>query len=85
MKPMPVTGYDARAIEEYYDLRPLEVGWRLNTLGFPLLGTFRRAVFVQKKKCRLFLLPSDASCMLDSNRVVHRSAVRSCLGNRWGY
>jgi hypothetical protein len=38
MKPMPVTGYDARAIEDYYDMRPLEVGWRLNSLGFPLLG-----------------------------------------------
>jgi len=37
-KPMPVTGYDARAIEEYYDIRPLQVGWRLNSLGFPLLG-----------------------------------------------
>jgi hypothetical protein len=39
-KPMPVTGYDAGAIEEYYDMRPLEVGWRLNSLGFPLLGTY---------------------------------------------
>jgi hypothetical protein len=38
MKPMPVTGYDARAIEDYYDMRPLEVVWRLNSLGFPLLG-----------------------------------------------
>lgn len=37
-KPMPVTGYDARAIEEFYDMRPLQVGWRLNSLGFPLLG-----------------------------------------------
>jgi hypothetical protein len=40
MKPMPILGYDALAIEEYYDIRPLEVGWRLNSLGFPLLGTF---------------------------------------------
>jgi hypothetical protein len=40
MKPMPILGYDALAIEEYYDVRPLEVGWRLNSLGFPLLGTF---------------------------------------------
>jgi hypothetical protein len=38
MKPMPVRGYDAAAIEDYYDLRPLEVGWRLNSLGLPLLG-----------------------------------------------
>ena len=40
MKPMPVTGYDAQAIEEFYDRRPLQVGWRLNSIGFPLLGTF---------------------------------------------
>lgn len=38
-KPMPITGYDAVAIEEFYDRRPLEVAWRLNLLGFPLLGT----------------------------------------------
>jgi hypothetical protein len=38
-KPMPVTGYDSKAIEEYYDRRPLEVGWRLNSLSFPMLGT----------------------------------------------
>ena len=42
MKPMPVTGYDAKAIEEYYDMRPLQVGWRLNTLGFPLLFWYAR-------------------------------------------
>jgi hypothetical protein len=37
---MPITGYDAKAIEEYYDRRPLQVGWRLNSLGFPLLGWY---------------------------------------------
>eukprot|EP00529_Nitzschia_sp_RCC80_P004028 CAMPEP_0113490756 /NCGR_PEP_ID=MMETSP0014_2-20120614/27209_1 /TAXON_ID=2857 /ORGANISM="Nitzschia sp." /LENGTH=967 /DNA_ID=CAMNT_0000384535 /DNA_START=35 /DNA_END=2934 /DNA_ORIENTATION=+ /assembly_acc=CAM_ASM_000159 len=37
MKPMAVTGYNAKAIEEFYDARPLQVGWRLNSLGFPLL------------------------------------------------
>jgi hypothetical protein len=40
-KPMPVTGYNAKAIEDYYDRRPFQVGWRLNSLGFPLLGTLR--------------------------------------------
>jgi hypothetical protein len=39
MKPMPILGYNARNILAYYDARPLEVGWRLNSLGFPLLGT----------------------------------------------
>jgi hypothetical protein len=37
-KPIPVTGYDGKAIDEFYDRRPLQVGWRLNSLGFPLLG-----------------------------------------------
>ena len=41
-KPMPVTGYDSRAIEEFYDMRPFQVGWRLNSLGFPLLGWYLR-------------------------------------------
>ena len=40
MKPMPVTGYDAQAILDFYDRRPLQVGWRLNSLGFPLLGWY---------------------------------------------
>jgi hypothetical protein len=43
---MPVTGYDAQAIEKYYDLRPLQVGWRLNSIGFPLLGEFFYSCFV---------------------------------------
>lgn len=34
---MAVTGYDAKSIEEFYDARPLQVGWRLNSLGLPLL------------------------------------------------
>lgn len=37
---MPITGYDAEAILEFYDKRPLEVGWRLNSLGLPLLGWY---------------------------------------------
>ena len=41
-KPMPVTGYDAKAIEKYYDMRPLQVGWRLNSLGLPLLAWYGR-------------------------------------------
>jgi len=40
MKPMPVTGYNAENICEYYDRRPLEVGWRLNSLSLPLLGWY---------------------------------------------
>jgi predicted unusual protein kinase regulating ubiquinone biosynthesis (AarF/ABC1/UbiB family) len=41
-KPLPVTGYDAKAIEKYYDMRPLQVGWRLNSLGLPLLAWYGR-------------------------------------------
>jgi len=37
---MPITGYDAKAILEFYDRRPLQVGWRLNSLGLPLLGWY---------------------------------------------
>ena len=33
-------GYDAEAIMKYYDLRPWEVGLRLNMLGLPLLGWY---------------------------------------------
>ena len=40
IQPLPIKGYDAIAIEEYYDRRPLQVGWRLNSLGFPLLGWY---------------------------------------------
>jgi hypothetical protein len=40
MKPMPITGYDYKSIEEYYDRRPLQVGWRLNSLSLPLLGSY---------------------------------------------
>ncbi|OEU13064.1 ABC1-domain-containing protein, partial [Fragilariopsis cylindrus CCMP1102] len=39
---MPVTGYDAKAIEKHYDMRPLQVGWRLNSLGLPLLAWYGR-------------------------------------------
>lgn len=41
-KPLPVLGYDYRAIEEFYDIRPFQVIWRLNSLGFPLLGWYLR-------------------------------------------
>jgi len=40
LEPMPIKGYDAAAIEDYYDRRPFQVGWRLNSLGFPLLGWY---------------------------------------------
>jgi predicted unusual protein kinase regulating ubiquinone biosynthesis (AarF/ABC1/UbiB family) len=44
---MPITGYDAKAIEEYYDARPLQVGWRLNRLGLPLLAWYGRLLVDQ--------------------------------------
>jgi len=34
---IPKSGYDIDAILKYYDRRPLQVGWRLNSLGLPLL------------------------------------------------
>lgn len=39
-KPMPVTGYNSNEILDVYDRRPLQVGWRLNSLGLPLLGWY---------------------------------------------
>jgi predicted unusual protein kinase regulating ubiquinone biosynthesis (AarF/ABC1/UbiB family) len=42
---MPITGYDAQAIEAFYDRRPLQVGWRLNSLGFPMLGWYMRLLY----------------------------------------
>jgi len=56
MKPMPVTGYDAKAIEEYYDIRPLQVGYRLNAIGFPLLFWYGRLLI--DKANGVFDLPS---------------------------
>ena len=35
--PLPIVGYDSKAIYDYYDRRPWEVTWRLNSLGLPLL------------------------------------------------
>jgi hypothetical protein len=43
-RPMPVVGYNAKKICEYYDRRPLVVGWRLNKLSLPLLGMFTLAM-----------------------------------------
>jgi hypothetical protein len=37
-QPLPISGYSAKEIEDFYDRRPFQVGWRLNSLGFPLLG-----------------------------------------------
>ena len=45
-RPMPVVGYDAKKICEYYDRRPLVVGWRLNRLSLPLLGMYTLAMIV---------------------------------------
>jgi len=42
MEPMPVVGYNAEEICNYYDRSPLVVGWRLNSLSLPLLGWYIR-------------------------------------------
>lgn len=36
-RPMPVIGYNAKEICDFYDRRPFVVGWRLNKLSLPLL------------------------------------------------
>lgn len=35
-----IVGYNAERICNFYDRSPLVVGWRLNSLGFPLLGWY---------------------------------------------
>jgi len=60
---MPVTGYDAQTILDFYDRRPLQVGWRLNSLGFPLLGWY------------LGLLADKALGIADQPRVQRKRGV----------
>lgn len=49
-KPMPVTGYNAKEICETYDRRPFQVGWRMNSVGLPLLGTLDTDINKNKKR-----------------------------------
>ena len=86
-KPMPITGYNADAILEYYDIRPLQVGWRLNILGFPLLGTFCRLIeWIWKKRITSDRVPyficmagwymrllMDRALNIDSDEAVQRN------------
>jgi len=59
MTPMPILGYDSNAIIDFYDKRPWEVGWRLNSLGLPLLGWY-------------FGLLSDKALGIDEREAVQR-------------
>jgi len=43
---MPIVGYNAKDICDYYDRRPLVVGWRLNGLSLPLLGMLNQYLHV---------------------------------------
>lgn len=58
-KPMPITGYDANEICEFYDRRPFQVGWRMNAVGLPLLGWY-------------FRLLCDRIMGVDENEAIHR-------------
>ena len=49
-KPMPIIGYNGEDICDYYDRRPLVVGWRLNILSLPLLGTSFETKKILKSK-----------------------------------
>jgi ABC1 atypical kinase-like domain len=83
-KPMPITGYDAQAIEAFYDRRPLQVGWRLNSLGFPLLGWYMRLLYdkaigtfdnplVQRKRgqeLRNLLIQSKSVALIKSGQAL---------------
>lgn len=58
-----VTEYDADAICDHYDMRPLQVGWRLNSLGLPMLGWY-------------FTLLMDKTLGFDKHEAVHRKRGR---------
>lgn len=66
--PMPITGYNAKDILDCYDRRPLEVGWRLNSLGFPLLGWY-------------FGLLSDKIFRIDTQESVQRKRGAQLRGH----
>ena len=70
LKLLPVEGYNALAIEEYYDRRPLQVGWRLNSIGFPLLGKFILVRLVKRSSSHV------------AKRVVLSVALRASNGYR---
>lgn len=57
-KPMPIIGYNGEDICDYYDRRPLVVGWRLNILSLPLLGELIVCIF--KKLTALFVVWVDS-------------------------
>jgi len=61
LEPLPITGYDAMAIEAKYDMRPLQVGWRLNSLGFPLLGKLLMTGIDQTCGVTFALLPKNST------------------------
>lgn len=83
-KPLPILGYDAEAICEHYDRRPLEVGWRLNSLGLPLLGWYISLLIdratgmekdetVQKKRgaeLRMHLVRSGSVALIKSGQAL---------------
>jgi len=84
LEPMPITGYDALAIEDYYDRRPFQVGWRLNSLAFPLLGWYMGLLWdkalgihtdfaVQKKRgeeLRRLLVHSGSVALIKSGQAL---------------
>ena len=72
IQPLPIQGYNAESIEEYYDRRPLQVGWRLNSLGFPLLGWYMGLLFDKARG-----ISSDVSVQRKRGRELREHLVHS--------
>eukprot|EP00560_Eucampia_antarctica_P002238 CAMPEP_0197841658 /NCGR_PEP_ID=MMETSP1437-20131217/46305_1 /TAXON_ID=49252 ORGANISM="Eucampia antarctica, Strain CCMP1452" /NCGR_SAMPLE_ID=MMETSP1437 /ASSEMBLY_ACC=CAM_ASM_001096 /LENGTH=726 /DNA_ID=CAMNT_0043451449 /DNA_START=302 /DNA_END=2482 /DNA_ORIENTATION=+ len=83
-QPMPLVGYEADKIIHRYDRRPLEVGWRLNSLSLPLLGWYMALLMdktlgiddqeaVQRKRgmeLRLHLVRSGSVVLIKSGQAL---------------
>lgn len=75
-KPMPVVGYNAKEICEKYDRRPFQVGWRMNSVGLPLLG---KSTFILKTEGEECVQNSVQYLLSTRYRVVLSALVRSSL------
>jgi hypothetical protein len=89
-KPLPVIGYNARAIEDYYNVRPFQVAWRLNCLGFPFLGTQTQlpCLVLALKHASTFVGEGDTSHCFASHCLLCISSVgwylSLLLDRTWG-
>ena len=58
-RPVSMVGYNANEICDYYNRRPLVVGWRLNGLSFLLLGTQKHYLLAVLLCDMVFIFQND--------------------------